>query len=233
MTRGKVVSVTSGGLDSVSFLIWYKKKDFDVEVITYNYGQKAQRELERLKEICSKYSIPVKEIDMTFMKALWKGTQLTDDTTPVANEYTPSVVVPLRNGVMLAIAFSYAYTIKADIVIYGSHKGDIGQFTHDKCHGAEYFYPDCSPEFAASFAKAMKDGVYICDQKVIIDTPGMKGWDKSMLLKNGFEVMGADIFRTWSCYSNGEKQCGVCESCRNRKQSFKIANIEDKTEYVG
>ena len=51
------------------------------------------------------------------------------------------------------------------------------------------------------------------------------------LLKKGYNVLGDNIFNTWSCYSNEKVQCGKCESCNNRKAAFLEANIEDKTVY--
>ena len=51
------------------------------------------------------------------------------------------------------------------------------------------------------------------------------------LIKIGLDVIGNEIFRTWSCYSNGRIHCGKCESCNNRKSAFLKLSIEDKTRY--
>ena len=229
----KVVAVVSGGADSTSYMAHYKKElGYEVEAITFNYGQKAMAELKALTAICELMDIPLKVIDITFMKELWKGTQLTDDSVKVEKEYTPTVVVPLRNGVMLSIALSYAYTIKADRVMYGSHRGDIGTWTNPAgVH--EYFYPDCSPEFAVEFAKAAKAGVFTFDKFIQIDSPGIQGMGKSELLQAGYRAMGNLLFKTYSCYEDSTelKHCGKCESCNNRKNAFEAAGLEDGTEY--
>ena len=36
---------------------------------------------------------------------------------------------------------------------------------------------------------------------------------------------------SYSCYSGDEKHCGVCESCMRRKRAFKLANVNDPSEY--
>jgi len=224
----KIIAVVSGGLDSTSFMGSYSK-DNDVEVITFDYGQKAQKETESLKQICDKINVPLKIIDLRFMRDLWKGTQLTDETVKIKPKYEPSVVVPLRNGVMLMIAVSYAYTVKADKVIFGSHMGDIGRFDH---HGhEEYFYPDCSHRFAFALEDACKSGVFDCDKKIRLESPATHSLTKKDLVKIGYETLNDLLFETWSCYENGDKQCGKCESCNNRKESFRNADIKDMTEY--
>lgn len=235
MTEHKVVVVASGGLDSVSYMGVMLKEGWKVEAISFDYGQKATREMEVLKEICDVLKVPVKIIDMKFMRELWKGTQLTDSDVKVEDGYVPSVVVPLRNAVMLSIAYSYAATIGAEVVGYGSHLGDIGKFDH-KVDGVdphkEFYYPDCSPQFARALQEGFHKGMFECEAKPIIDAPAMHGWTKSILMKKGKEKLGDLIYKTWSCYKSEGKQCGVCESCVNRKNSFKSAEIEDKTEYL-
>ena len=234
MSNETVIAVVSGGADSTSYMAYYQKElDFDLKAITFDYGQKAKAELEALKYICGELNIPLKVIDISFMKELWKGNQLTDENVKVEPGYAPSVVVPLRNGVMLSIALSYAYTVKAKRVIYGSHKGDIGTWTNP-AGVKEYFYPDCSPEFAIAFANAAKQGVFTFDPLVMIDSPGIQNMTKSDLLRAGHKALGNLLFETYSCYENNKDRyhCGTCESCNNRKNAFKTAGINDKTVYL-
>ncbi|MCI8499284.1 MAG: 7-cyano-7-deazaguanine synthase QueC, partial [Clostridia bacterium] len=39
--------------------------------------------------------------------------------------------------------------------------------------------------------------------------------------------LGVPYKYTWSCYSGGEKPCGVCATCRDRTAAFKANGIED------
>ncbi len=42
---------------------------------------------------------------------------------------------------------------------------------------------------------------------------------------------GVPVYSTWSCEQKNAKQCGMCPSCRLRKDTFKRAGIIDKTLY--
>lgn len=223
----KTLAVCSGGLDCTSFLGKYDIKN--MEVITFNYGQKAQKEIQSLRKICEIYNIPLKEIDIRFMSELWKGSQLTDDTVKVESEYSPSIIVPLRNGVMLMIAMSYAYSIETKNVIYGSHLGDITKFNHNG--HTEPQYPDCTPAFANALSHAGHKGSFICEEIVEFDSPAIQNMDKFDLIKFGHTWLKDNIFLTWSCYNNGENHCGKCVSCIERMNIFKEAEIEDLTQY--
>ena len=45
------------------------------------------------------------------------------------------------------------------------------------------------------------------------------------------KAFGLDYTETYSCYKGGEKHCGKCGTCRERRQALKDAGIEDHTEY--
>jgi 7-cyano-7-deazaguanine synthase len=40
-----------------------------------------------------------------------------------------------------------------------------------------------------------------------------------------------DYAETWSCYKGGQHHCGVCGTCRERKEALAQAGIEDNTVY--
>ena len=37
---------------------------------------------------------------------------------------------------------------------------------------------------------------------------------------------------TWSCYVGGERHCGRCGTCVERREAFALAGIPDPTEYL-
>ena len=54
--------------------------------------------------------------------------------------------------------------------------------------------------------------------------------DKAQIAALGKEL-GIDYSTTYSCYKGGEMHCGVCGTCRERRQAMADAGIDDKTEY--
>jgi len=227
----KVIAVLSGGIDSICYaVIWQNRENVDtIHPLIFDYGQKALRETMVAETMSTKLEFKKpKTVDIIFMKKLWPGTQLTDDSVEVKNTYSPDVVVPIRNAVFLAIATAYAYSIGAKVVIYGAHMGDI---VPNPITG-EPLYPDCSPEFQMVLETALNIGHFRHTRQIEIHSPARDQLSKVDIVKKGFDLIGDTIFETWSCYQNYRLQCGVCESCQNRRKTFELAGIEDKTKYL-
>ena len=53
---------------------------------------------------------------------------------------------------------------------------------------------------------------------------------KKEIIKLGLELK-APLQLTWSCYSNDEEACGVCDSCALRLRGFQSLNIVDPIPY--
>ena len=222
----KKLVICSGGLDSISMsILAMKDKDSVVTLLSFDYGQKATEEINRVRDFAKKNGLQHIVQDISSLKFIFGKNQLTDDSVGVQNNYNQSVVVPLRNSVFLQIAMVYAYTNGYDEVLLGSHLDDCIEAN------GERLFPDCSPEFFKSFELAMDMGTFRKDKKVCIVTPSILGMHKTDLIKLACDIDPESVFNSWSCYKNGDKQCGVCDSCKNRKQAFALAGIEDKTEY--
>ncbi len=254
MTRGikpaiekpcRVVAILSGGMDSFSYMVKWLSRGCKIHVFTFNYGQKAQTEIEAAKRIIERVSelarkldgwgsiVEHRVIDMSFMSKLWSGTQLTDQDIEVEREYTPSVVVPIRNAVMMSIATAYAYTLTAKYptdniyVIIGSHYDDI----KPRDDTWEPLYPDCSPECLEALQTAFRLCHFRGERRIEIWSPSREGMTKYENLRSSYELIGDIIYSTWSCYLSGKYHCGRCESCINRHIAFKKSKIPDCTQY--
>lgn len=230
--RPAAVCIVSGGLDSVCYAASLGR-DYDIYMITFAYGQRARREIERARYFAKLLEAKDhKVVDISFMKSLYgESNALTDSGQELAERFEPNLVVPVRNAIFITIATAWAMSINAKVVAYGAHTGDIPH------------YPDCRP----AFVKAINEALIVAESDNIIEgkrpevtilSPAIMDMDKSLLLKSGYEVLGDKVFQTWSCYSNGAKlgkdyvHCGRCESCISRKKAFINAQIEDRTLYA-
>jgi 7-cyano-7-deazaguanine synthase len=206
---------------------------YDLYLLTFAYGQRAQREIERSRYFANVLNAKDHKVaDMDFMKSLYNNSNaLTDSRQELSQEFSQSLVVPIRNAVFLTIAAAWAMSINAKVVAYGAHTGDT------------LHYPDCRPAFVSAMREALNtaesDSILSgLRQQIMILSPAVMGLDKSTLARTGYNILGDKIFHTWSCYSDGIKvdgdyfHCGRCESCINRKNAFTNAQIEDKTEYA-
>ena len=214
---------------------------YDLYILTFLYGQRASREIQSAKKFSK--LLKAKDhriIDISFMKKIY-GTSnaLTYNKYDLPKNFDYSIVVPVRNAIFITIAAAWAMTINAKLIAYGAHADD-------------YRYPDCRPEFIKSVTDmlniAESDGIKLgIRNKITVWSPAVEEFDKSELLRIGYQILGDKIFGAWSCYSSGIKrrkikygcdknnvflQCGLCESCINRKIAISKAGIKDKTHYA-
>jgi 7-cyano-7-deazaguanine synthase len=211
----KCVIVLSGGPDSATVAYWAKAEGYQIYPITFNYGQIAVKETEAAQQIAQKLCTTTKIIDLSNLKTIFSSaTSLVNRDIPLTAEFSSPIIVPFRNAIFLSAAVAYAVTVGATHIFYGAHGSD------------EPNYPDCRREFYEAFEKAARLGT---EQDITIEAP-FNGYKKSDLLKEAVKL-GVPLDLTWSCYRDGEKHCGRCESCINRKRAFAEAGIADPTRY--
>ncbi len=220
----KAVVLMSGGLDSTTVLASAIAEGFECYPITFQYGQRHNIELDAAKKIAEFYQLKdfkVVPIDLT----LWGGSSLTDTSMDVpeggTTEGIPSTYVPARNLIFLSFAAAYAEVLGTTHIFIGVNSVDYSG------------YPDCRPRFISAFAETAKLATTTADTNETwqIHAP-LQNLSKSQIIKMASDL-GAPLFLTHSCYNpTGEKACGVCDSCKLRKEGFIEANVEDPTQYV-
>lgn len=244
-SKVRLVAVVSGGPDSFCTLIKWLSRGYSASLLFFDYGQKAsRREYEVVANLAGKINelavskgwgsiIEVKKLDLGGLREIWPGRQLTDETVGISDKWEETVVVPVRNVVMATIAAAYAYAL-ADlenldrvVILLGSHLDDV----KPREDTYEPLYPDCSPECIKTLETALGVCHFRAKRVVEIWTPSIGLLRKSELLRECYELIGDLVYETYSCYAGGEKHCGVCESCRNRKKAFREAGLPDKTVY--
>lgn len=209
--------IVSGGMDSITLL--HDRKDEIALAVTFDYGSNHnKREIGFARMNCDELGIehiiiPLDFIHQYFRSSLLEGA----DAIPEGHyqdENMKSTVVPFRNGIMLSIACGLAESRGLHKVMIANHAGDHA------------IYPDCRGTFIASMSEAMAYGTY---ENVKIEAP-YTGITKSQIAFIG-KMRNLDYSKTYSCYKGGEKHCGKCGTCIERKEALRDAGIDDPTEY--
>lgn len=211
------VLILSGGMDSVTML--YEFKDLIAVAVTFDYGSNHnKREAEYAKLHCDRLGIEHLLIQLDFMHKYFKSSLLEGaDAIPeghYADDNMKSTVVPFRNGIMLSVACGIAESRGLSHVMMANHFGDHS------------IYPDCRAGFVKAMSQAMSEGTY---EGIDIVAP-YTGISKTDIARHGAKL-GIDYAETYSCYKGGEKHCGRCGTCVERKEALRDAGIPDPTDY--
>ncbi|MEL6899414.1 MAG: 7-cyano-7-deazaguanine synthase QueC [Cyanobacteria bacterium J06606_4] len=237
--RPRAVVLLSGGLDSATCAAQAIADGYDVIALSFDYGQRHDRELMAAREIVSALDIKehrVVKVDL----AQWGGSSLTDEALSVPTDGAtidelddltgelaipssaiPSTYVPGRNTVFIAIALSLAEAQKAAAIYLGINAVDYSG------------YPDCRPEYLAAFqhlatlsSKAGLEGnspdlvaPLVLDSKADIVRRALK--------------LGVPIEKTWSCYKGETAPCGTCDACRIRDAALVRVGRDDLASTLG
>jgi len=88
-------------------------------------------------------------------------------------------------------------------------------------------FPDATPDFFTTLAKAMSLGLA---HEIAVDAPFVQ-MHKSDVIRLGREL-GVPLELTLSCMNPRDGlHCGECSKCRERRDAFREAGIEDPTRY--
>lgn len=220
----KAVVLLSGGLDSSTAVYLAKKEGFEVYAVSFDYGQRHDKELNCAKNVAEKAGVKEHVVVTTNMN-VWGGSALTDKNIEVPegkedSKDIPVTYVPARNMIFLAYAASYAEAIGAQDIFIGVSEVDYSG------------YVDCREEFINAMENAINHGT-VCaveqGRKIKIHAPFLN-MTKAEEIKLGMEL-GVNYSLTWSCYKGEALACGTCDSCMLRLKAFKEAGYKDPVEY--
>ena len=211
------IIILSGGVDSVTML--YDYADRIALALSFDYGSNHNhKELPLAAYHCRQLGIEHIIISLDFFKQYFHSSLLSGaDDVPEGNyddQNMRSTVVPFRNGIMLSIAAGVAEDRKLSRILMANHSGDHA------------IYPDCRASFVDAMAGAVREGTY---NGVELFTP-YTHWTKTDIARRG-KQLGIDYSKTWSCYKGGDKHCGKCGTCQERRQALAEAGIIDTTLY--
>jgi 7-cyano-7-deazaguanine synthase len=219
------ICLLSGGLDSATSLAVARREGFDCYALSFNYGQRHRVELQAAARVARSLGA-VKHLVVPIDLRVFGGSALTSDLAVPKSGLTagiPITYVPARNTIFLSFALAWAEVLGASDIFIGVNAIDYSG------------YPDCRPEFTEAFERlanlATKAGVE-GGVRMKIHTPLIQ-LSKCAIIKLGL-ALGVDFRLTYSCYDPDERgrACGLCDSCRLRRQGFAEAGIEDPIEYM-
>jgi 7-cyano-7-deazaguanine synthase len=205
LNEEKAVVVFSGGQDSTTCLFWAKQQFAEVEVVTFDYGQRHKLEIECAAEIARDLGVQQTVLDMSLLNQLAPNA-LTRTDVEITHEEgeLPSTFVDGRNLLFLSFAAIMAKQKGARHLVTGVCETDFSG------------YPDCRDSFVKSMNVTLNLSM---DYPFVIHTPLM--WlDKAQTWKMADQLGAFDYVRerTLTCYNGiiGDG-CGECPACKLRK----------------
>ena len=220
----KAVILLSGGLDSATVLAIAKSQGFDCYCLSLDYHQRHVAELEAARILALRLGAAEhKTVNLDL--SLFGGSALTDDKIAVPESETqgiPVTYVPARNTIMLSLALAWAEVLEAQDIFIGVNALDYSG------------YPDCRGEYVQAFQEmanlATKSAVE--GKKITVHAP-LIDLTKAQIIALGTSL-GVPYSDTVSCYQANKNglACGLCDSCRLRREGFAKAGLPDPTRYV-
>ncbi|EOD4278137.1 7-cyano-7-deazaguanine synthase QueC [Staphylococcus pseudintermedius] len=207
LNNEKALVVFSGGQDSTTCLFYAKKHFKEVELVTFEYGQRHAKEIEVTKEIAEDQGLKHHVLDMALLSQLTPNALTSHDMTIDSHNDVPNTFVPARNLLFLSFAGALAYQIGAKHLITGVCETDFSG------------YPDCRDSFIKSMNVTLNLAM---DRDFVIHTPLM--WlnkKETWALSDDLGVLDYVRDRTLTCY-NGiiAEGCGECPACQLRQRGL-------------
>lgn len=187
-----------------------------------SYGQRTEeRERRSFVAICDRLGIHQRLLVRNEALKAIGGSALTDASIAVPEFHTPGhdipiTYVPFRNAHFLSVAVSWAEVLDAESIYIGAVEQDSSG------------YPDCRPAYYEAFNAVIRAGTK--EGRIRVLTPLIR-MRKAEIVTHGLEL-GAPFDLTWSCYSQEDEACGVCDSCQLRLRAFREAGTPDPIRYA-
>jgi 7-cyano-7-deazaguanine synthase len=221
-------------MDSATSLALAKKDCDEVIAISFMYGSKHEAAECEAAALVANYYHVLREVTR-LPYCLFKGAGsvlLSEGEMPhatyselQASEGPSPTVVPFRNPVMISMAVARAIVYEADYVYVAMHSEDAHHFA----------YPDCTPECVGPLGAAIYVGSY---HKVRLVVP-FQWMSKADIVYSALRLK-VPLGLTWSCYDpviapetqgGGYVACGLCPTCKERIQAFRVNWLIDPIAY--
>ncbi len=224
----RAVVLLSGGLDSATVAALASEDGYEVNALTFDYGQRHDIEIAASREVALAARV-ARHVVVPIDLSTFGGSALTDDI-PVPKGRTeadmadgiPVTYVPARNTIFLSMALAWAEVLQTGDIFIGVNARDYSG------------YPDCRGEYLAAFgvmANLATKGAVEGSLPVTLHSP-LIDMTKAEIIALGTRL-GVDYALTRSCYDPDPlgRACGACDSCVLRLKGFAEAGLPDPAPY--
>ena len=221
------VILLSGGLDSTTVIAIAQRDGYELNALSFDYGQRHNHEIEAARRVAHRYHVTRHEIAtidlrifggsaLTSAIAVPKGRDLKEGTD------VPITYVPARNTIFLSYALAFAEVTNSRDIFIGVNALDYSG------------YPDCRPEYIRAFEHMANLATRLGTEgeHISIRTP-LITLTKAEIIALGTSL-GVDYSMTTSCYdpSPTGEACGECDACQLRLAGFSAAGSTDPIPYM-
>ena len=215
-------------MDSAANLALGEFCDFDVKyALTVNYGQKsAAQEIAHARALALHFDVEHFVFDFqNFWQLTGKNSALMGtsampnpsdlDAISVIEKSAKAVWVPNPNAVLLSLAAAAAESREMKVVVVGFNAEEAVTF----------------PDNTSDFMNKMNEAFVFSTSNQVEVRSATVSFNKRQIVERlaeknfPFELL-------WSCYQNGEKHCGRCESCSRLKRALESGLPTSKSREV-
>jgi len=200
----KIVSLTSGGIDSFVMAAMLQEKGMEIHPLFINYGQLAyEREYDSFLNVCKYLKLEPKKIDISNF-----GKFITSGITSKDLNVIDDAFLPNRNLLFLTLASSYAYQNDIYQVAIGIIENPI--------------FSDQTEEFLQATENCLKESLEV---EINLLYP-LKKLNKLDIYKLAYKFeLPIDII--YYCHVGGAEPCNKCLACQEHvKARDQIKKLE-------
>lgn len=206
--QSKGIVLASWGLDT-AVVAGIMRSDYNCKELIFlhfDYGHKVEwREAKALEDVVKFYWAKLVTIKLDFLKELFKDSPLMTGRVDETGKWMELALdyVPVRNGLFILIAISYAEVNRFNYIWFG---GNLSE---------SMAYPDTTAETISKLNDLIPNIIKRNGNIKILDP--LRDLLKHEIVKEWIRV-NAPMNLTWSCYQDNwtGKHCGKCASCRLR-----------------